>query len=129
MPGTDAVSEVIGSIMLISLVVLAVAIVGVGILSQPPPVQTQYLDAIPGLSETKGLFLYHSGGDALFPGDFFVRVDGVDYFQDKLSIYEESWPWEIGKLLNVDGSQISEYSQIQIISTTGGQRAILVDIG
>ncbi|MDO8840877.1 PKD domain-containing protein [Methanocalculus sp.] len=128
MPGTDGVSEVIGSIMLISLVVLAVVIVGVGILSQPPPVQTQYLDAIPGI-KSDTLYLYHNGGDALYPGDFFVRVDGIDYSSDSLSIQGGDWPWEIGELLKVDGLTTATFGRIQIISTIGGQQSIIVDIG
>ncbi|MDO9540004.1 MAG: PKD domain-containing protein [Methanocalculus sp.] len=127
MPGTDGVSEVIGSIMLISLVVLAVVIVGVGILSQPPPVQTQYLDAIPGI-KSDTLYLYHNGGDALYPGDFFVRVDGIDYSSDSLSIQGGDWPWEIGELLKVDGLTTATFGRIQIISTIGGQQSIIVDI-
>ncbi len=126
---TDGVSEVIGSIMLISLVVLAVAIVGVGILSQPPPVQTQYLDVIPGISGNT-LFLYHNGGDALNPADFFVRVDGEDYYSDRLFIQESNWPWSIGEMLKVERLIVDDTSgRIQIISTTGGQQSIIVDLG
>ena len=128
MQSTDGVSEVIGSIMLISLVVLAVAIVGVGILSQPPPVQTQYLDTIPGINSDT-LYLYHNGGDALYPGDFFVRVDGLDYYSDSLSIQGGDWPWEIGEMLKVEGLTIATFGRIQIISTMGGQQSIIVDIG
>lgn len=128
MQSTDGVSEVIGSIMLISLVVLAVAIVGVGILSQPPPVQTQYLDVIPG-NKTDTLYLYHNGGDSLNSGDFFVRVDGLDYYSDNLSIQGGDWPWEIGEMLKVEDLTTATYGRIQIISTIGGQQSIIVDIG
>lgn len=125
---TDGVSEVIGSIMLISLVVLAVAIVGVGILSQPPPVQTQYLDVIPGIN-SRALYLYHNGGDSLNSGDFFVRVDGLDYYSDSLSIQGGDWPWSIGEMLRIEGLSLLEFGNIQVISTIGGQQSVIASFG
>lgn len=116
----DAVSEVIGSVLLISLVVLAVVIVGVGILSQPPPVKIQELNVIAG-NNTTTLFLFHDGGDAMMPGEYFLQIDDDRIYPDT--------PWRIGDTLDIPITMMPE--RIQIISMRGGQETLIrtVDTG
>ncbi|GAA5262146.1 type IV pilin N-terminal domain-containing protein [Methanocalculus sp. MC3] len=116
----EAVSEVIGSILLISLVVLAVAIIGVGFLSQPPPVQTQDLNVIAGYNETsKVLYLQHDGGDLMAPGEYYILIDGGS------PIYRGEWG--IGGSLTFS-DVLEEPERIQIISTRGGQQNLIREI-
>lgn len=116
----DAVSEVIGSILLISLVVLAVVIVGVGILSQPPPIKIQELNVIAG-NNTTTLFLFHDGGDVMMPGEYFLQIDNNRIYPDI--------PWRIGDTLDIPITMMPE--RIQIISMRGGQETLIrtVDTG
>jgi hypothetical protein len=116
----EAVSEVIGSILLISLVVLAVAIVGAGFLSQPPPVQTQDLNVLAGYDENnETLYLQHDGGDLMLPGEYFIRIDGGP------PIYRGEWG--IGGSLTFP-EVFEEPQRIQIISTRGGQQNLIREI-
>jgi hypothetical protein len=60
----SAVSEVIGSVMLISIVVVAVAIVGVVLWSQPPPEEIPVLSAAIA-NQSCNVIVSHNGGDTL----------------------------------------------------------------
>lgn len=118
----DGISEVVGSILLVSLVVLAVAIIGVGFLSQPPPVQVQELNVIAG-NDTNTLYLYHDGGDPMLPGEFKILLDGIEV---RYETPEISGAWSIGERINIPITQRPE--RIQIISTRGGQENLIRQI-
>ena len=73
----DAVSEIIGAVLLISIVVIAVSIVGVILWSQPPP------QKIPSLSvsisnSSCNVTLIHGGGDTVENTYIALLVDGID---------------------------------------------------
>ncbi|MCQ1538862.1 type IV pilin [Methanocalculus taiwanensis] len=123
MQQNSAVSEVIGSILLISLVILAVIIIGVGFLSQPPPVQTQDLNVIAG-NTTTTLFIYHDGGDSMVPGEFALLLDGNPV--DPIPAPSGGWPWEIGEVLEVPITTTPQ--RIQIVSLRGGQQNLIREI-
>ena len=72
-----AVSEVIGTVMLISIVVIAVSIVGVVLWSQPPPEKIPSLSASISNKSCK-VILSHEGGDMLENATFQILVDGTD---------------------------------------------------
>lgn len=99
---------------------LAVVIVGVGFLSQPPPVQTQDLNVLAGYDENnQTLYLQHDGGDLMQSGEYFIRIDGGP------PIYQGEWG--IGGTLTFP--DVSEEPQrIQIISTRGGQQNLIREI-
>ncbi|HIH26432.1 MAG TPA: type IV pilin [Methanoregulaceae archaeon] len=115
-----AVSEVIGSILLISLVGIAVAIVAIMFLSHPVPVETQSLNVIAGNNSTH-LFLYHDGGDAMVRGEYKIRLLPSG---DEPDITTEMW--YIGTTLNLPVNPIPE--RIQIISTRQGQETLIKEI-
>ncbi len=136
--GTDtdrngAVSEIIGVVLMISLVVVGIAIVSVVIVGQDTPVEVPSLSMIPATDDTD-LFLYHTGGDSLKRGEFIVRVDGLDYNPDDIDIIdqggntESDWDsWDLGESLKIPDK--SDYNQILIISTLGGQGSIIAGSG
>ena len=73
----DAVSELIGSILLISIVVIAVSLISIILWSQPPPQQ------IPSLSvsisnSSCNVTLSHGGGDTVENTYIALLVDGID---------------------------------------------------
>jgi len=119
----NGVSEVIGSILLISLVGIAVAIVAVMFLSQPVPVEVQSLNVIATYKGDEGLLLlYHDGGDAMVKGEYRVQLDP--------SIHDPiDYPprWVIGEYLPIEGV-LSKPDRIQIISTRGGQDTLIKEI-
>lgn len=130
---SEAVSEIIGVVLMISLVVIGIGMVSVIIIGQDTPVELPSLSMIPGTYESD-LYLYHTGGDSLKRGEFYVRVDGVDYYADDLNIMDQDgtsnggWEsWGLGQSLKIVGK--SDYSQILIISTRGGQGSIITGSG
>ncbi len=70
-----AVSEVIGAIMLISVVVVAVAVIGVALTSQGTPENIPALDAIIS-NYGNTIQIYHNGGDTLQRDQLQILVDG-----------------------------------------------------
>jgi hypothetical protein len=72
-----AVSEVVGTIALIAVVVAGMIIVNVVILSQPHAGRVPSLEAII-TNTSKVITITHQGGDPLQPGEYQILVDGVD---------------------------------------------------
>ena len=118
----SGVSEVIGAVLLIALVVTAVAIVGVGLLSQPLPKQIPALESV--ISTSGNIVqITHNGGDTLQKGDFVVLVDGVD----KTSLFNKdgalTWQsWSPGESLTVP---YTNPNSVRIIYTGAGASATL----
>ncbi|MBP2132090.1 PKD repeat protein [Methanomicrobium sp. W14] len=131
----EAVSDIVGAILMISLVVIGIAIVGVFVTGQNTPTEIPSLSVIP---DTTGndLLLYHSGGDSLKSGEFYVRVDGTDYYPDQMELIDQgddiysgsdNWnSWDVGQTLVIPDE--SDYKQVQIISTTGSG-SVIASIG
>jgi PKD repeat protein len=71
-----AASETIGAVMLISVVVMAVAIIGVALTSQGTPQQIPALDAVIS-NYGNQIQIYHNGGDTLQYNEIEILVDGT----------------------------------------------------
>lgn len=96
----EGVSEVIGAVLLISLVVTAVALVAVFVNSQATPRNIPDVNFMVG-SDNKNpatLYLTHNGGDALPIGAFSVYVDGT---QRSYTLSGGGNEWSLGKNLLV----------------------------
>ena len=98
---TRAVSEVIGSYLLISIVVLAVAIIGVVLLSQTTPAQIPNVNFMVGTDASGNMYLYHNGGDPLTLGQFNILVDAKPVTTFRVS--DNTSTWSLGKNLIVTG--------------------------
>jgi PKD repeat protein len=70
-----AASETIGAVMLISVVVMAVAIIGVALTSQGTPQQIPALDAVIS-NYGNQIQIFHNGGDTLQSNEIEILVDG-----------------------------------------------------
>lgn len=97
--GEDSgVSELIGAILLVSLVVMLMMIVTTVIISQPRP------EKIPELSmsisnTTNNVTITHIGGDTLQGGEYRVVIDGKEinpfyYRENSTSPPKEEWSFE-----------------------------------
>lgn len=110
-----AVSEVIGAVLLVGLVVVGGSVAGVVYFSQAQP------KGIPHLSfnadhnnKTANLTLYHTGGDTLAWNEFRVYVDGNDSMTDiKPGHQNRSWsfnqPLTIERVYNTPGTVVLTY--------------------
>ncbi|MCX6685064.1 MAG: DUF2341 domain-containing protein [Methanoregula sp.] len=120
----SAVSEVIGSVMLISIVVLAVAIVGVVLWSQPPPEKIPSLSA--GIAnESCKVSVSHNGGDMLENVTFRILVDGTDKTTNFAKNGNPVWTsWGIGETLTYTSTPCPPMPQNVQIIYTGGNGAL-----
>jgi hypothetical protein len=95
----SGVSETIGAVLLIALVVTAIAIVGVMLSSQPLP---QKIPALDSVISTYGntIEITHNGGDMLQKEDMMILVNGVDKTSSFLKEGSPTWQtWTTGESL------------------------------
>lgn len=115
--GRDSgVSEVIGAILLISVVIAAVGIVGVVLFSQTTPQKIPNVNFMTGTDNSNRLYLYHNGGDSLVKGCFSVIVDGI--VRDDYTISDGSNEWSLGKNLIIPGITTGSHSVAVIYNST-----------
>jgi hypothetical protein len=122
-----AVSEAIGAVLLISIVMTAVSIVGVVLWSQPAPQKIPALDAI--ISKDTGnqrIRLYHDGGDLISAGDIKILVDGNDYTAGFKKAGVSGWSsWATGESLDYTYSGTTSPARVQIIYTHEGASSVI----
>lgn len=121
----SGVSDVVGAILLISIVTLAMAIVSVGVLSQPPPQDIPQINAIAS-NESNIIFIDHTGGDSLTEAELRVRVNNRDIPKEDISITGPgTWPWSVGKTLQINYFGPGMPEDVQLIYR-GGSSEILI---
>jgi hypothetical protein len=122
---TQAVSEIIGAVLLISLVVVAVAIVAVVLTSQSTPEKIPNVNFMTG-TNTDGtiLYLYHNGGDTLKRGEFAVITDSDPAPRTDYRISDGSDEWSVGK--NLILSETIPPKHVSIVYNSGGQAGNVV---
>lgn len=118
----SGVSETIGAVLLIALVVTAIAIVGVMLLSQPQPQKIPALDAVISTSGNT-LQITHNGGDILQKEEIMILVDGVDRTADFLKGTDPSWQsFSTGESLTLTPSSPAS---VRIVYNHAGSTAVL----
>ena len=122
---SSGVSEIIGAVLLISLVVTSIAIVAVFLFSQPMPSEIPNVKFMTGVDNAgTTLYLYHNGGDAMRVGQFSVIVDGVS---KTYSVSGGGTDWSLGKTLVVPVQSVPQNVAIVYnASNTGGSGAVLL---
>ncbi|MFA5269053.1 MAG: IPT/TIG domain-containing protein [Methanoregula sp.] len=109
-------SETIGAVMLISIVVLAVAIIGVVLTSQGTPEKLPAVSAI--ISSSNGVIsIYHDGGDSLTSRDLSILVDGKEEPFTK-SGSPAPWTWSVGDTIRYDMSPDTPRT-VRVVYTPG----------
>lgn len=108
----SAVSELIGTILLVGLVIAAMAIITVLLISNPPPEEIPHLNVLASRDVTsRQFFLYHNGGDVLLEEKTVIRInnDPAPVPRNAIAIqyangtrtkwYGTNIPWKIGDTL------------------------------
>ena len=122
-----AVSEIIGSLMVISIVVVAVSIIGVVLWSQPPPQKIPSLNAVI-TSQNCRILVKHDGGDNLDRQTFQIYVDGVNQTANFVKMgAPSSWmTWWIGETLIFDPSSCGKFpGRVDIIYNDGTVSSVI----
>jgi hypothetical protein len=119
----SGVSEVVGAILLISLVVIAVSVIAVVVFSQQTPQKIPNVNFMVGTDNKvpPTLYLYHNGGDALTMGDFNVYVDGVI---KPYSISGGGNEWSLGKNLVVPVSTVPK--NVVLVYNSSGTGSVVL---
>jgi FlaG/FlaF family flagellin (archaellin) len=120
---SSGVSELIGGILMIVLVVAAVAIIGIFLFSQQPPQKVPNINFMTGTDTSGNLYLYHNGGDSLKKGDFAVVIDGQAPRTD-FTISDGSTEWSVGRNLKLGVSGTPKSVAI-IYNGTGSGEVVL----
>ena len=109
----DAISEIVGALILTSLIALVIGIVAVGFLSQGTPayVPAVRIDLIE--DESNDLVLIHRGGDPLSRETTRMYVDAIDRtIQFHVEHSPPPWTtWNIGERLVYNGT----YNSVRIV--------------
>jgi len=122
MNSSDGVSEIVGAILLISLVVIAASIVAVIVLSQPPPEDIPRVNAL-AENRSNTIYIIHNGGDPLQQAWLKVIVNGQE---SPFTIEGDgNRPWSAGKILKVTypGPGMPEY--LEVVYDRGSVQAII----
>lgn len=117
---TSGVSEVIGSFLLISIVVLAVAIVAVALFSQTGPQEIPNVNFMVGIDTATppDLFLYHNGGDSLNKSQFDLMINNAIVPKSSYDIIGGD-PWALGKSIIVHGVTYGSNNIALVYNSTG----------
>jgi len=126
----EAVSEVIGAVLLVSLAVLGVAIVAVALFSQPPPSEIPHLSVVAG-NNTTTFVLFHEGGDTLSQGNYRIYVDNGSGLVDRTDEFALAGDdiWSIGENLTYTGGGTPERVVISVVDSGGGETVIAEPYG
>jgi hypothetical protein len=119
----SGVSEVVGAILLISVVVIAVSVIAVVLFSQQTPQKIPNVNLMVGIDNNvpPTLYLYHNGGDALTLGEFDVYVDGVI---KPYSISGGGNEWSLGKNLVVPVSTVPK--NVVLVYNSSGTGSVVL---
>lgn len=121
--GDDAVSEILGALLLIAVISLAVSIIGVTILSSVNTSQTPSLSLIIS-NQSHNVAISHEGGDPLPAGSYRIYVNDVD----RTSLFSPGGgtvEFKTGTLLSYKGSSLPRTAMV-IYKGPDGSEAVLV---
>ena len=121
------VSELIGAILMITVVIAAVAIVSIFLLSQTTPQNIPNVNFMTGTDNSNNLYLFHNGGDSLSKGCFSVIVD--NNVRNDYTISDGSNEWSLGKNLILTGVSSSSPHSISIVYNTGSGGPVVIRSG
>lgn len=118
-------SEIVGALVLISVFVLAFAIIAVIILSQPQPGNIPAVN-IRITSEGQIVKIFHDGGDSLTTGDYSIWVDGTDITPAMIKTGSTPNQWTIGDVLTYTKPGTISPSNIKVIYSRAGSAAVVL---
>ncbi len=123
----DGVSEIIGAVLLISVVVLGLSIAGIVILSTPPPQKTPAISAdITRIGNT--VYIRHEGGDTLQFTEIRILVDGSDKTSSFLRSGSGWSSFVVGDTLQYTDTQLDDNSSIRFVYIGGSAEQIITSL-
>jgi len=134
----NAVSEVIGVVLLLALVVIGVSLVGVIIFSSPLPGKIPQVKVIPQSicdqitgHYNNAILITHDGGDLIEPDNLQIKINNDLIYNSDISILGpgcsfDPWiePWKLGESLFFNYN-ISPPQKLDLIYTLGGRENLI----
>lgn len=124
----SGVSEVVGTVLLIALVVLGVAIVAAALFSQSSVTEIPHASIVAGENASGNFVLVHEGGDALREGEYRIYVDDGTGLEDETVNFTApvDGVWSIGENItyNKNPDQVKE---VVVTAVTGRGETILAE--
>ncbi|NLA39493.1 MAG: type IV pilin, partial [Methanomicrobiales archaeon] len=126
--GEDGVSEVIATILLVSVTVLLVGVVAVFFLSGPLPEEIPHASIV-AKNESGNFTLAHEGGDPLRAGGYRIYIGSEGGLVDETANFTgpDGGIWLVGGNITYKGSLKIERAVVTVIS--GGSETILTVVG
>lgn len=121
--GDDAVSEILGALLLIAVISLAVSIIAVTILSSVNTSQTPSLSLIIS-NQSQNVTISHEGGDSLPSGSYRIYVNDVDR-TTSFTPSPDTIVFKTGTTLTYIGSSLPRTAMV-IYKSPDGSEAVLV---
>lgn len=127
-PGSeDGVSEIIGAVLLISVVVLGLSIAGLVVISTPPPQKTPAISAdITRIGNT--IYIRHEGGDTLQFTEVRILVDGSDKTSSFLRSGSGWSSFAVGDTLQYTDAQLKDDSSVRFVYIGGSAEQIITSL-
>ena len=123
----EGVSEILGAVLLISVVVLGLSIAGVAILSTPPPQKTPVISAdITRIGNT--IYIRHEGGDTLQFSETRIVVDGNDKTDSFLQSDSVWSSFAVGDTLEYTDNQLNNNSSITFVFTGSSAEQTIISL-
>ncbi len=123
----DGVSEILGAVLLISVVVLGLSIAGVAILSTPLPQKNPAISAdITRMGNT--IYIRHEGGDTLHSSEARIVVDGNDKTSSFLRSGSAWSSFAVGDTLQYTDDQLNNRSSIMFVYTGGSAEQTIISL-
>ena len=122
----NGVSEVIGTILLISITVLAAAIVAAFLFSQPHPEDIPSFNAVIW-NDSQQIYIRHDGGDPLYYQNIKIYVNSTDVTSKFNLSTARTQPWttmSIGDVLVYLATP--PVSSVRVVYTGSGGSAIVI---
>jgi hypothetical protein len=119
-----AVSEVVGTLILVGMVMIGVTLIGVLLLSGQAATKVPVFDSIIS-NKSKTVYLYHKGGDPLYKGQYQILVNGTDMtssFTNSGGISPTDLNWSVGETLTATFSFMPQRVVI-VFNQSGGAGA------
>ena len=115
----NAVSDALGAIFLVAVVGMAVTLLGVAFLSQPPPQKIPAVSVdVTTICDT--LYIHHDGGDTLYKGEYLIRINGNNM--------TPTGDWSVGDTLEYPIPSGQYPASIQVISLIGGYSQVISQV-
>ncbi|HMA06033.1 MAG TPA: DUF2341 domain-containing protein [Methanomicrobiales archaeon] len=119
----SGVSEIIGTLVLVGIVVIGIVLAALLLFSHPAATKVPVFDCIIS-NQSNTIYLYHRGGDSLSAGEYRILVDGVDRTANFTFMSPGTEPWSVGETLTGTMASLPRHVTIVFVSADGEATAI-----